>query len=76
MVRYHNTQRTILFNPEEVKGCPVELANVKKEDRHAYGECIYGMNLYEEIDIWMSALDPKREPQKVVWTDRIAASCS
>ena len=66
LVRYRNTPRTFLFNPEGVKLCPVELGNIEKE-RHTYGECIYGTNLYEEQDIWLSDLDPAREPFELPW---------
>ena len=66
LVRYHSTPRTTSFSPEAVKGIPVEISNLEQK-RKTIGECIYGLNLYEDEDLWQGDINPAEEPFPLPW---------
>ena len=66
MVRYHSTPRTTRFSPEAVKGIPVEINNLEQK-RKTIGECIYGLNLSEDEDLWQGDINPAEEPLPLPW---------
>ena len=66
MVRYHSTPRATRFSPEAVKGIPVEISNLEQK-RKTIGECIYGLNLYEDEDLWQGDINPAEEPFALPW---------
>ena len=66
LVRYHSTPRTTRFSPEAVKGIPVEISNLEQK-RKTIGECIYGLNLYEDEDLWQGDINPAEEPFPLPW---------
>ena len=66
LVRYHSTPRTTRFSPEAVKGIPVEISNLEQK-RRTIGECIYGLNLYEDEDLWQGDINPAEEPFPLPW---------
>ena len=66
LVRYHSTPRTTRFSPEAVKGIPVAISNLEQK-RKTIGECIYGLNLYEDEDLWQGDINPADEPFPLPW---------
>ena len=66
LVRYHSTPRTTRFSPEAVKGIPVEISNLEQR-RRTIGECIYGLSLYEDEDLWQGDINPAEEPFPLPW---------
>ena len=66
LVRYHSTPRATRFSPEAVKGIPVEISNLEQK-RKTIGECIYGLNLYEDEDLWQGDINPAEEPFPLPW---------
>ena len=73
LVRYHSTPRTTRFSPEAVKGIPVEISNLEQK-RKTIGECIYGLNLYEDEDLWQGDINPAEEPFPLPWYGQTALS--
>ena len=66
LVRYHSTPRTTRFCPEGVKGIPVEISNLEQKTK-TIGECVYGLNLYKDEDLWQGDLHPAEEPFPLPW---------
>ena len=66
LVRYRSAPRTTRFSPEAVKGVPAEISNLEQQ-RKTIGECIYGLNLCEDEDLWQGDINPAEEPFQLPW---------